>query len=285
MIPITMNLINNIVLLIILLVLANYLSNGSIINVLLKYYEIIKTYIFGDNLEYFSNSLINRSMFNNKVHRNIIPGLKECDYTTPKIVHDSDFKYIYGSNQSMKALENDDNPIMKKLYYFLQGLVSIDHNFDDINPTGNKEHNLNQSEIDLIRTFLNKSLNSNEFKFTNLEILDKLTYFDNNGDKTIKPFQLSSDVYLNNNEIGKLSLYIEMSIKFNELFNGPIKPGTPTFTRIKLTNRKEIMAPRPVNISEEFTNESENSVLFNTITFTDVNHDKSMTFSDLDDSN
>ena len=285
MIPITMNLINNIVLLIILLVLANYLSNGSIINVLLKYYEIIKNYIFGDNLEYFSNSLINRSMFNNKVHRNIIPGLKECDYTTPTVVHDSDFKYIYGSNQSMKALENEDNPVMKKLYYFLQGLVSINQNFDDINPSSSKENNLNQSEIDLIRNFLNKALNSNEFKFTNLDFLDNFTYFDNNGDKTIKPFSLSSDVYLNNNEIGKLSLYIEMSLKYNELFNGPIKPGTPIITRIKLINRKEIIAPRPVNITEEFSNESENSVLFNTITFTDVNHDKSISISDLDDSN
>lgn len=285
MIPITMHLINNIVLLIILLVLANYLSNGSIINVLIKYYEIIKNYIFGDNSEYFSNSLINRSMFNNKVHRNIINGLKECDYTTPTVVHDSDFKYIYGSNQSMKALENEDNPIMKKLYYFLQGLVSINQNFDDINPSSSKENNLNQSEIDLIRNYLNKALNSNEFKFTNLDFLDNFTYFDNNGDKTIKPFELSSDVYLNNNEIGKLSLYIEMSLKYNELFNGPIKPGTPVITRIKLTNRKEIIAPRPVNITEEFSNESENSVLFNTITFTDVNHDKSITISDLDDSN
>ena len=55
MIPITMNLINNIVLLIILLVLANYLSNGSIINVLLKYYEIINS----DRAVYGGSNLFN----------------------------------------------------------------------------------------------------------------------------------------------------------------------------------------------------------------------------------
>jgi hypothetical protein len=227
-------------------------------------------------------------MFNNIVTRNIIPGLKECGHTTPEIVHDSDFKYIYGSNQSMKALENEDNPMMKKLYYFLQGLVSIDHNFDDINPSSSKENNLNQSEIDLIRRFLNKSLNSNEFKFTNLEFLDNFTFFDNNGDKTIKPFEISSDVYLKNNEIGKLTLYIEMTLKYNELFNGPIKSGTPTITRIKLTNRKTINQPLPVNKSEEEDDDDDdenNSVLFNTITFTDVNQEKSITISEMDDLN
>jgi hypothetical protein len=280
--PNTMNLINNIVLLIILLVLANYLSNGSIINVLLKYYEIMKNYIFGDYLEYFSNSLINRSMFNDNKTRNLISGIKEGDYTTPTVIHDSDFKYIYGSNQSMKTLEKEDDPIMKKLYYFLQGLVMIDNNFEDLNPPDDKENNLNQSETDLIRKFLNKCLNSNDFKFNNLQIIDNLTFYNNNGDKTIKPFQINSDVYLNHNEIGKLSLHIEMSIIYNNLFNGPIKNGIPRITRIKLTNRKEINQPLPVNDSEK--NDSENSLLLNTITFTDINQERSVTFSEINQS-
>ena len=285
MIQITMNLINNIILLIILLALANYLSNGSIINVLLKYYEIIKTYIFGNNIdEDFRNSSINRSLFNNKITRNVFPGMKEYGYTTPTIVHDSDFKYVYDENQSMLKFGSEDDPIMKKLYYFLQGLVGINHNFEDINPSGEKEMNLNQSENDLIRKFLNKSLNSNDFKFTNLQILDNLTYFDNNGDKIIKPFQIYSDVYLNENyEVGKISLYIEMFLKYNELFNGPIKSGTPVISRIKFTGKKQINIPLPINDSEnisEFESETQNSLDLNTITFTEANQEETTTFSE-----
>jgi hypothetical protein len=274
MVHINMTLINNIILLIILLMLANYLSNGSIINVLLKYYEIIKNYIFGNYEEQFSNRIENKSLFNNPITRNIFSGIKEYDYTTPKVVHDSDFKYVYGNDKSMNELVSKDDPIMKKLYYFLQGLISIDHSFDDINPSTYKELNLNQAENDLIRKVLNKSLNSNDFKFTNLQILNNLTYFDNNGDKTIKPFELNSDVYLNDNEVGNITLYLEMNLKYNELFYGPIRSGTPVITRIKLTNKKCIGQPLPINESELSVSESENSLVLNTITFTEANLDK-----------
>jgi hypothetical protein len=38
--------LNNIILIIVLLLLANYLSKGTIITIVLKYYEIVKNYIF-----------------------------------------------------------------------------------------------------------------------------------------------------------------------------------------------------------------------------------------------
>jgi len=38
--------LNNIILIIVLLLLANYLSKGTIITIVLKYYEILKNYIF-----------------------------------------------------------------------------------------------------------------------------------------------------------------------------------------------------------------------------------------------
>ena len=38
--------LNNIILIIVLLLLANYLSKGTIVTIVLKYYEIVKNYIF-----------------------------------------------------------------------------------------------------------------------------------------------------------------------------------------------------------------------------------------------
>ena len=49
--------LNNIILIIVLLLLANYLSKGTIITIVLKYYEIFKKYIFlekeKDNIQDF----------------------------------------------------------------------------------------------------------------------------------------------------------------------------------------------------------------------------------------
>lgn len=43
--------LNNIILIVVLLLLANYLSKGTIITIVLKYYEIVKNYIFPSNKE------------------------------------------------------------------------------------------------------------------------------------------------------------------------------------------------------------------------------------------
>jgi len=264
--------INNAILLIILLLLANYLSNGSILNILKKYYDLLITFIneklFGNVFENFKDQR-QHTGFTGKTFE----GIKKCMNTTPDIMHDNDFKYIYNSRAKTRDIHREDDPVMRKLYHFLQSLITINKNFDELTVSRNKAKRLTQAENDTVRKFFFKSLECREFKFTNLQILDNLVYYENPRGKELRPFRVQFDAYFNNEPIGTLTIYVEMYIKFDDLFYGPIKTGFPSITRIKLLNRSEIDSPDPLdneNISEEELIYTDNSLIPNKIDFSET---------------
>jgi len=234
------NFLNNLILLVVLLVLANYLSKGSIINVLLKYYEKLKDYLWGDNVENFSNfnygDFTGLSGFTGKTFQ----GIGNYFSTTPEIVHDQDFKYIFNADYNVKELQHKDDKVMRKLFNFLQGLVSISKNFYELNPSNYEEKPLNNSDCIILINYLTKYLNSGDFSFDNIEMLDEIKYYDNLNMKEIQPFRLSANLSLNSKEIGKIILIIEMNLEFN---------GYSPITRIKLN--KFFKKSNKVNTEEE----------------------------------
>lgn len=234
------NFINNTILILILLLLANYLSNGSIITILKKYYQLLMDYLF-DKTEGF------KGIFNSNKEPTF-EGIKPCKYTTPDIMHDTEFKYVFNEHVKGKGKSQVEEPEMKKLYHFLQSLVTANRNINELTPSNSNEINLSQAEKDNLRQTLTKSLNCNkEFKFINIEFIDKLVYFTNNRGKEIKPFRITTDASINNVPLGKLTIYLEMFIRMDDLFYGPIKSGFPTITRIKLTHRGPVVAPEPTD--------------------------------------
>lgn len=177
--------ITNIILLIILIFLANYLSKGSIINVLIRYFDKIKDYLF------------------NNVH------------------------------------EEDDEEYMTKLYYFLESIISKNNNISNLE---DKEYTLSKNETEELTKYLLKRLSNNEFKFINLNILDKLVYYKNEKGKYIKPFTFVSDVdfHKNHKEFeGTFKFNIEMFITFNNLHYSPLKSGFPEILSIKIFKENE----------------------------------------------
>jgi len=238
------NFINNVILLIILLLLANYLSNGSIINVIIKYYNLLKDYIC--NMENFQNTFFkdNRSI-NQNLHYNDVSD----------IIYDNDFKYIYNNNSNLQDITKEDDPSLRKLYKFLQKLITVDTNYTNLTLSRTTEKHLSQAEKDSIRKNLLKSLNNDEFEFNNLMILDELVYFENPRGKDMKPFRISGDASINGIPIGNLVIYIEAFIKFNSPVPGPIKSGFFQISRVKLIKRELLeKEPRPQN---EFISETE----------------------------
>jgi hypothetical protein len=263
--------INNAILLIILLLLANYLSNGSILNILNKYYDLLIQFInknvFGSLFENFINER-QHSGFDGKAFE----GIKKCMNTTSDIMHDNDFKYIYNARAKTRDIHKENDPVMRKLYFFLQSLVTVNKNYDELTVSRDIAHNLTQAENDTIRKFFNKSLDCKDFKFTNLQILDKLVYYENPRGKELRPFRIEFDAYYKNEPIGTFTIYIEMYIKFDDLFYGPIKTGFPSITRIKLLNRSDIDSPDGLDNednSEEELNHTDNSLIPNTIDFSE----------------
>ena len=223
------NFINNLIFLIILIFLANYLSKGSIINVLKRYYnKIIDCY------ENFNNN--DKFDYGKEFNISLFPGNTTCDNTTPPIVHDQDFKYIYNNDLSMKDLQKKDEIIMRKLYHFLQSLISVNNNFYELNPSNLEENNLRQVDIDMIRKHISSKLNCGDFTFKNIEILDNMIYYDNIAVKEIKPFRISTNVFLGEDSISNITILIEMNIRNDKYKN----EGYPSITRIKLVEKNPV---------------------------------------------
>jgi len=127
----------------------------------------------------------------------------------------------------------------------------------------------------LIRYF-QKILNNGQFKFTNIVILDNIFYFENPRGKELKPFRISTDVYVNegnvNSEklepIGKLTIHIEMFLRADTMFYGPLNSCFPTITRIKLIRKDKISDPLPtLNEYNDDINMTENSLIPDEILF------------------
>ena len=274
------NFINNTLLILILLLLANYLSNGSIINILKKYYHLLINFISIKTEGFTGIFSSNDPTFD---------GLEPCSYTTPDIMHDNEFKYVYNANVKGKRNSHQEDPIMKKLYQFLQSLVTINKNINELTPSNANEINLSQAEKDSLRKNLIKTMNCKEFKFINIDFIDKLVYFNNPRGKEIKPFRITTDAFINNNPIGKLTIYFEMFIRMDDLFYGPIKSGFPTITRIKLINRSEQDTPKAENYEDENNENSDDNLIPDSIYFsTDIgdrnneNENSSVTIPDID---
>ena len=87
-------LLNNILLIVILLLIANYISNGTVLEVLKRYYKKFISYCL-NNMEELKNT---------EFKGNIIEGIKQNEQTTPKIIYDNDFKQNYQKKMILKKI-------------------------------------------------------------------------------------------------------------------------------------------------------------------------------------
>jgi hypothetical protein len=219
-------LLNNILLIIILLLVANYISNGTVLQVLRRYYEKLLNIIQNfDNTDNINDNKIN---------------------------YDNNFKHTCKKKNIIK-----EEPHMKKLYHFLQSLITINNTHNELNSSKNKLISMSENDKETLNKFIIKSFNSYDFKFNNLVILDSIIFLENSAGKELKPFRISGDVYINKEPIGKITLHLEIFIRSDSTFYGPFNSGFPTFTRIKLIRKDKIATP----ISEIPNNNDSNEEL------------------------
>ena len=219
-------LLNNILLIILLLLVANYISNGSVLEVLKRYYEKCISYL--NTMQKFKNTGTTKNIEN----------IENMENTKNKINYDNNFKY---NNQKKNSIKED--PHMKKLYHFLQSLININDNYSDLINSKNKLIHMSENDKETLNKFIIKSFNSCDFKFNNLVILDSIIFLENSAGKELRPFRISCDVYINKEPIGKITLHLEIFIRSDSTFYGPFNSGFPTFTRIKLIRKDKIATP------------------------------------------
>lgn len=203
---------------------------------------------------------------NREWYGKLFNGLKINSSTTPDIVQDADFKQTYQKNYDLK-----DDPLMRKLYHFLQSLVTTNNNHYELTMSNSKSVSMTSKDKQDLTKHLLKSFNCGEFKFNNFVILDSIIYFENPRGKEIRPFRISADVYINKKPVGKVTLHLEMFIRLDNTFYGPFKSGFPTMTRIKLIRKDKISSEGPLlddNYAiDDNLNASDNSLIPDSINF------------------
>ena len=240
---------NKIILIIIILVIVNYMTKGALLNIIKKYVNKILKTIEGfdkvnnqnpypiphmvDNMyastPKYQQDIQPYGMRNREYNNKTFTGLQMNSNTTPSVISEGDFVYIY------KPKKNDTTVF--KLYNFLQSLLT-NYNNNELTTNGNIS-SLTGNELLSVKKYLYKILNCGEFKFKNIIFIDEMSSADNMTGKEIIPFRFSSNVYINNVYLGKMIFNINIFIRMDTTFSGPISSGYPTITNIKLLNRDE----------------------------------------------
>lgn len=209
-----MNLINKILLLAILFFLINHLTGGKIIDSIKRFYNTNCISLI--NIENFTNPHEDKCITLNAPN---IPYQRQLD-----------FPYI---NQ------NDPNDLDEEsynLYKFLNDMISINQNAYELTKS-NTERNDGSDLEDEIFNRLNTILNCKEFKFNNLQLLDKIFYYNNPRGKEIEPFKFSADVSYKNKFIGSVIVNIECFIRNDMFFRDPMDSGYLSILNVKLLSR------------------------------------------------
>ena len=194
------NIYFNIFLLLVILLIIKYISpdTDSVLYVLNKYlnFLIFKINNFLKNLFNCNENFIGRT-FN---------GIKNFNDKAPNFItyHQNIFiQKMMEINPKLEIIK------LKKLYSFIEKLVSTDtdHYFMTVSDADPKM--FNENELNKIKNIIMNKLNSGEFVFTNIRIKDRIIYFNNFSGKEINPFSFIVDC----KNIGMLNIFIEIDIR------------------------------------------------------------------------
>ena len=181
--------INKILILVIIIFIINYLTEGVIFNNIKSCFVMC--------IEKFESML---NLSNNK-HINL----------QNKILH-------YNTNNINKNnIDNKDD-----LHFFINNLISLDNEFYDFTSITNQKLLADQQIINNILAQLIKKLNSHQYTFNNVKLLDDIYYYQNLKGKIIGPFNIRADVYYKKILNGSVIINLEMFLKENNLNNSEL---------------------------------------------------------------
>jgi len=208
-----MNLVNKILILAILIVLINHLSEGKIIETLKRYFNNCR-----DNVENF----IGLTHGPKKIKSNVL----EIPYQRQK-----DFPYINRNDPSVLDKESYG------LYLFLNELITPNVNNYELTKSGDKRIRASESLEKEILTHIENIFNCKGYKFAGIRFLSNIYYYENPRGKEIEPFEFSADVSYANKFIGSVIVNLECFIRADKFYSRPMESGFLTILNVRLLNR------------------------------------------------
>lgn len=208
-----------------------YILNKKIIHQNLKnIYKKILT-----NYENFNNCSDENNARDNIVNINVGKN------TTPTFYYDSQKDFNYHS-ENLKTSEAE------QLYDFLQSMVTANHNMYDLTSSYGKMYRSDEKGEVVLLSFIQQKLIK---KVQNIKLLEKIYYFKNQVCLEIKPFQVEGEYIVDGQNLGKVKIQIELSLRFdqeNDIFmsnmtfnkyNGVFKINRVTLINHKSKDSKE----------------------------------------------
>jgi hypothetical protein len=243
-----MNLINTILILILLLLFLNYLTNNKLLLIFKKYLNYYKS-----NIETFIGNSKNLPYFN-----------------TPNIPYQNqkDFPYFI----------NDD---IKQLYFFINSFIKPNTNIYELTSSNTKRNNADNNLINDLINFLIITFNCNGFTFYNIKLLDKIYYYNNPRGAEIEPFNFSSDVYYNGKKIDNFNFYIELFLRKDYNYNKNIFIIS-LIKLIKNSNRNNKINSNKIKANKEHL--KNNTEMINTFNDIFIKNNNNNNENDSDDS-
>lgn len=179
-----MNIINKIIILILIVIIINIMTNGKLFILLKNTFNSCK-----NNVENFF----------------IFPNNNKYDYIGQK-----DFPYNY--NIQNKSDEADSN----KLYYYLDNLITKNiNNYEMISSKINKIP-VKIELFNIIMNFLYTTFNKSGYLFENINILnEQLFYYENMRGKELEPIIFKSNVSYFGKFLGYMTFHIECYIRYD----------------------------------------------------------------------
>lgn len=207
-----MNLTNKILILIVLLLLINHLTDGQIIKTFGNY-----LFVCQDRIENFMGVVYDRECITQNVP--VIP------FATQK-----DFKYLNNNPDIV-----DDETYY--LYEFINELVTKNTNMYELTGSSGEQIPGSQSLRNLIFNEITRLFNCGEWKFLNIKSSDPIFWNENPRGIEISPFNFRADVYHGNKSLGNIKLYVECFLHSDKFNRDHSAFGYLTFLNIKVLDR------------------------------------------------
>jgi len=203
-----MNLVNIILILIIIIFLINYFSNGQIITTLKRIfnscYQNVESFTGKQSKCYTSNTL------------------------NVPFASQPDFPYVNKPDYSNLDKETYE------LYEFINDIVSKNINNYELTPSFSERKKVSKNiEIEFIN-ILSNIFNCKGYYFNNIKLNQDIYYYDNYRGKEIEPFIFTTDIIYNNKNLGNITLLIDCFLRYDKQNN------LLTFKNLKIIKRNNV---------------------------------------------
>jgi hypothetical protein len=170
-----MNFINTIIILLVIIFIINYLTDGKILKLFNDYRSVCENTIENFNGNTYQNEKEN------------FPNIHKMPFTGQL-----DFPYM--NNNTNDVFDSDTY----NLYNFINTLITPNINQYELTTSNTKRILGNKDFHDKIIDYIYTITNSGYFIFDNIKLLNKIFYYINPRGKDIELFKFNSNVYLNN---------------------------------------------------------------------------------------